>query len=241
MDINKVRFLTKQQTRLTKKIYNTMKASIIVPSELEDITLGQYQDFLVLGDKITNEELISIFCNISVIEAKQLPLNVFETIAVKIVEVLTRAQQDIQHKQRFVLNGSNYGMIPNLEEITYGENKDLTTYLGDWKNMHMAMAVLYRPIKKTTNGLYEITTYEGTSKTREVMKQMPLNIVIGANSFFYNLTEALLNAIPNYLERVQRESNLSKEQIQEVSTKQIGDPMTKSIALLRETLEGLKR
>lgn len=218
-----------------------MTKHIIVPSELEDITLGQYQAFLEIGDKITNEQLISIFCNVTVTQALQLPLSVFETAAVKIVEVLTRAQTDVELTQTFVLNGSNYGMIPNLEEITYGENKDLTTYLSDWKNMHMAMAVLYRPIKKTFNGTYEIESYEGTSKTREGMKQMPLDIVIGANSFFYNLTEALLNAIPNYLEQVQRDSNLSKEQTQVVSTKQIGDPMTKSIALLRETLDGLKR
>lgn len=216
-----------------------MTKEIIVPSELNDITLRQYQAFLEKGDDIKNEELISIFCNITVAEALQLPINVFEIAAVRIVEVLTTAQQDIEHTQTFDLNGVRYGLIPNLEEITYGENKDLTTYLSDWKTMDRAMAVIYRPIVKTLNNTYEIEKYEGTSKHREAMQHMPLNYVIGANSFFYNLTEALLFAIPNYLKRVQE--SVSKEQTHKASTKETGEAMTRSIALLRETLEGLKK
>tara|TARA_R110002050_G_scaffold10018_2_gene34892 strand:+ start:921 stop:1595 length:675 start_codon:yes stop_codon:yes gene_type:complete len=224
-----------------------MRKEIIVPSELEDITLRQYQAFLKLGDDIKHEELISIFCNMTVVEALQLPINVFEQATLKVVEVLTTAQQEVKHTQTLVLNGVKYGMIPNLEKISYGENKDLTTYLSDWQNMHMAMAVLYRPIEKTFNGMYSIESYEGASKHKEAMLDMPLNHVIGANSFFYNLTEALLNAIPSYLERVIRNSNsktvqsFKDQQMQEEYIKQTGDPMMRSIALLKETLEGLKR
>ena len=103
----------------------------------------------------------------------------------------------------------------------------------------MAMAVLFRPIVMKNKDMYVIEPYEGTSKYKDVMKHMPLDIVIGAQSFFYNLTEALLYAIPNYLNKLKDSNN--KEQIHKASTKQIGEAMTKSIALLKETLEGLKR
>ena len=62
------------------------------------------------------------------------------------------------------------------------------------------MAVLYRPIKQKLGARYLIEDYEGSHKYSETMKQMPLGVVMGAMVFFYNLTNALLKAIPNYLE-----------------------------------------
>jgi len=224
-----------------------MTKEIIVPSTLGDITLRQYQAFLLKQEDIKNEELISIFCNISVIEAMQLPINVFELAAVKIVQVLTINHKEIELKHRFNINNTEYGMITNLEEITYGENKDITNYISDWKTMNQAMAVLYRPITKTFNSTYKIESYEGTSKHKDAMLDMPVDVAIGVQNFFYNLTEALLNAIPNYLEQVHKDSNRKTiqsnkdQQMQEEYIKRTGDPMMRSIALLKETLEGLKR
>ena len=128
-------------------------------------------------------------------------------------------------------------MIPNLSDITYGENKDITTFLTDWSTIHLAMSVLFRPIVRTANGTYEIEKYVGIAD-RELMRQMPLDVVLGANLFFYRLLEELLKAIPNYLEQVAMDH---KGQMQEESSKQTGEAMKKSILLLRETLEGLKK
>ena len=139
---------------------------------------------------------------------------------------------------RFKLNGTEYGMIPNLDEITYGENKDLMGYLGDWKTMHLAMSVLYRPITQTLGSTYSIEKYSGTKEHRDVMQHMALDIVLGAQVFFCRLTEELLRAIPNYLERVVHNN---KGQMQDQSTKQTGEAMMRYSASLRETLEDLRR
>ena len=218
-----------------------------VPNHLGEITLKQYQEFASKGEEVTNEEIVSIFCKITLEEVLQLPAHAYEQAVVLLGELLQQSTTNQELIQTFKLNGTQYGMIPNLEEITYGENKDLVAYLADWKTMHMAMSVLFRPIDIKAGQTYSIEKYEGTSSHRDIMIHMPLDIVMSAQSFFYNLTEALLHAIPSYLEQVQRESNSKTvqsskdQQTQEEYIKQTGDPMMKSIALLRETLEGLKR
>ena len=41
------------------------------------------------------------------------------------------------------MRGVEYGFIPNLDDMSFGEYVDLDTYIGDWQNIHRAMAVLY--------------------------------------------------------------------------------------------------
>ena len=133
-----------------------------------------------------------------------LPADKIEGFAEQINSVF---EQDKQFTPTFVLNGVKYGFIPKLDSITYGENKDLTTYLNDFDNMNKAMAVMYRPIIHEQRGKYLIEDYEGSSRYSEVMKQAPLSVVLGATVFFYNLTNGLLKAIPNYLgEELEKES-----------------------------------
>ena len=134
------------------------------------------------------------------------------------------------------MSGNEYGFIPNLDEITYGENKDITSYISDWKTMHKAMAVLYRPIKQKQNSKYLIDDYEGSHNYSEVMKNMPLDVVLGAMVFFWNLTNALLNSIPNYLEK-----EIKQAQMQGVDLAESGEAIQNSMHLLKETLQNLNR
>jgi hypothetical protein len=102
--------------------------------------------------------------------------------------------------------------------------------------MHKAMAVLYRPITQTQKGKYLIQEYNGTREYSELMKQMPLSVVMGAMVFFYNLTNELLNHIPSYLER-----EMEKEQMKGVISDENGEAIKKSIHLLKATLEDLTK
>ena len=102
--------------------------------------------------------------------------------------------------------------------------------------MHKAMAVLYRPIKQKLGARYLIEDYEGSHKYSEAMKEMPLGIVMGAMVFFYNLTNALLKAIPSYLER-----QAKKEQTTGAISAENGEAIKKYIHLLKETSEDLMR
>ena len=180
-----------------------MRIEITIPESLDDITLEQYQVFSKIEEP-TIDQTLTTFLNISQKELNMLPADKIEGFAEQINSVF---EQDKQFTPTFVLNGIKYGFIPKLDSITYGENKDLTTYLNDFDNMNKAMAVMYRPIIHEQRGKYLIEDYEGSSKYSEVMKQAPLSVVLGATVFFYNLMSGLLKAIPNYLgEELEKES-----------------------------------
>ena len=97
-----------------------------------------------------------------------------------------------------------FGFIPNLDEMTLGEYIDLDTYFGDWDNMHKAMSVLYRPITKEKGNLYNIEEYDGT-KYSDVLKLMPLDVVLGSIFFFYNLSSELFDNYPELFDGGNRE------------------------------------
>ena len=152
------------------------------------------------------------------------------------MNVLDLFKQKHDFIPKFKMSGNEYGFIPNLDEITYGENKDVTAYINDWETMHKAMAVLFRPVKQKQRDKYIIEDYEGSHKYSEVMKDMPLDIVMGAMVFFYNLTNVLLKSIPSFLEK-----EMKKEQMQGVISPENGEAIQNSILLLRQTLQDLNK
>lgn len=135
------------------------------------------------------------------------------------------------------IDGVEYGFIPNLDDITYGENTDIVNYVSDWQTMHKAMAVMYRPIKQKIGNRYLIEEYVSSDKYSEIMKDAPLDVVLGCLVFFYNLTNELLNYIPNYLQKLAKKEEAL---LQGVSTTN-GEDIQKYIALLKETSAGLKK
>ena len=98
------------------------------------------------------------------------------------------------------------------------------------------MAVLFRPIKHKQRDKYIIEEYEGSQKYSEIMKEMPLDIVMGSMVFFYNLTNVLLKSIPSFLEK-----EMKREQMQGVISKENGGLIANSILLLNQTLQDLNK
>ena len=209
-----------------------MKVEINIPESLNDITLEQYQRFLSI-EQPTNEDLLSCFLNINLEAINKINASKFDEYVVTINGLFEVKQE---HELRFVLNGVEFGFIPNLDVISYGENKDITTYVNDWQSMNKAMAVLYRPIKQQQGKKYLIEEYDGTSKYSELMKQMPLGIVMGSMLFFWNLTNELLNCIPSYLEK-----EMEKQAKTELISAENGAAIRNLTTSLRETLEDLTR
>ena len=209
-----------------------MRLEIEIPENLEDITLEQYQKFLSIENP-SNDDLLSVFLNLNQQGIDKIKASEVDRLVV-LINSLFEVKQE--HKLKFNLRGQEFGFIPDIDNITYGENKDITTYVNDWQSMHKAMAVLYRPITQTQKGKYLIQEYNGTREYSELMKQMPLSVAMGAMVFFYNLTNELLNYIPSYLEKV-----TVQEQMKGVISAENGELIQKSIALLKVTLEDLKR
>jgi len=202
--------------------------------KLRDVPLHRYQKFAIL-DNPTNDDLLKCFLGISQKELNGMPYDTAENYLKDIENQLAE-----EHKlvRTFKLNGEHYGFIPNLDEITYGENVDVTKYIGEYGSMHKAMAVLYRPIKQKINDKYLIEDYEGTYSRAEKMKDMPLSVALGAIVFFYNLTNELLNYTLNYLEI---QVKMEKESQEQIISQENGKDILNSIHSLKEILLGLRK
>ena len=186
-----------------------MELKVIVPTSLSEITLEQYQRFARLeGDNefLTNKSL-EIFCNVPL---EQLPNVRFKDVSNVFNHINATMQEKPSLTQRFTLNGQEYGFIPSLEDITYGEFVDLDSYMSDTQNLHKTMAVLYRPITQKAGKRYQIEPYESATKYCDTMKAAPMDVVMGAVLFFWTLGKELLIATMTSLEAHQMKNSRQK-------------------------------
>ena len=99
------------------------------------------------------------------------------------------------------------------------------------------MAVLYRPITRRLGEKYLIEDYEGSDKYSEALKEMPLDIALGAYVFFYHLGNELLKSTMTYLEEnPQVQSILNKHNLENA-----GDGTQVYMHSLKEMLEDLMK
>ena len=214
-----------------------MKIKIKVPSDLSEITLYDYQRYMNVIDN-SNDELfiaqktVSIFCNISLQQTLQININDIYSIVEHLKDVFN-SKPSLQ--QRISFKGHDLGFIPKLDDISLGELIDLSNSINDVQKLHIAMGVLYRPIKAKFKDMYEIEEYNADEGIMEVMKSLPLDVVFGAMLFFYHLANDLLKAIPKYLKEKVVEMSTHSKHNSEVN----GDGITQSIDLLTEMLQDL--
>ena len=160
-----------------------MKASLNIPNQLSEISLKKYQKFIKLNTEDIDErfiqiKMIEIFCQIS----HQDVLKIKFIDADRVTEILGNMfTQKPALVTKFTLNGVEYGFVPDLNEISFGEYIDLDTYLGDWENIHIAMNVLYRPIEQRKGSRYTIQDYNVDKK--DILLDMPLDAVISSVFF----------------------------------------------------------
>ena len=177
-----------------------MKVEINVPDSLKEITLDQYQRFEKLNTEENKEstfllqKMVEIFCNIPLKQVLQIKATDINNICEELSKLFNNEPKFID---RFTLNDKEFGFIPKLDDISFGEYVDLDTYLADWDLMNKAIGVLYRPITYKKKQQYLIEEYESAEKYD--MTEVTLDIVFGAIVFFYSLKNELQKTILNYL------------------------------------------
>jgi len=178
-----------------------MKVDLQVPTSLNDIPLYQYQKFIKTfenTDDITEEyagiKMLEIFCGLKIDEALDVKISDVNIITDKINKALSEKPLLVT---RFKLGNTEFGFVPQLDDLTFGEFVDIENNIGDWETMHKAMAVLYRPITDRIKGKYQIEKYRGDS-WHDAMLNMPSSVAISAINFFFHLENDLLKATLAY-------------------------------------------
>ena len=216
---------------------------LIVPSSLEEISLSKYQRYLKefeYSKSQKNQEtylglkMLEIFCEITEDQAKQIDSDSANKVVRILVDLLSQEQTLVES---FNLGGINFGWIPKLDNLSFGEFLDVNNNIDKWEDMVTAMGVLYRPVTgRAKDGKYLIEKYEG-DKYHEILKEMPLSVVLGATVFFWNLGLDLVTSILNSLE----EEMSKMSSVQRASFQESGDGLLHSLNSLKMTLQELKR
>jgi hypothetical protein len=215
-----------------------VKVELSVPTNLESIELWQYQKYMGVVEtnkdqeatEFLNLKLVEIFCGVSLKDVSSINMKDFNKITEIIGNAFAEETPLIRH---FELDGIEFGFVPNLDKISIGEYIDIESNLSGFKNMHKAMAVLYRPVTKKHKEKYQVEEYTGYSKYSEALKYMPLNAALGAMVFFYRLEKDLLNITLKCLE----EEKDNKQIIQALRRFQVnGDGISQFTDLLEEKL-----
>lgn len=178
-----------------------MKIKLYIPETLKDISLRQYQKWLKLTDGkemdlFLQQKMVEIFCGVPIQNVITMKVLDVYDINLKINEIFESKPKLVE---RFIFNQVEYGFIPKLDDISFGEFVDLDSYLNDWQMMHKAMAILYRPVTVERKGYYNIEVYD--SADAYDLRDISMEIVLGAMVFFWNLRNELTKSILNYLSK----------------------------------------
>jgi len=220
-----------------------MKTEIVIPTSLSEIPLKSYQEFMKVVEKSNDEEFIGqktieIFCGLKMKDVVKVKWSDVKSLTLHLNEIF-KAKPKFQ--ATFKIDNTEFGFIPNLEDMTFGEYIDLESNISSVETFHKAMAVMYRPITKKVKDRYEIFEYTGSDEFSDVMKFAPLNVVLGATVFFSTLGSDLVQHTLTSLEKEIQKNPKIMTLAKERNLINDGDGTIQSMRFLRETLQSLMK
>lgn len=187
-----------------------MNFDIIIPEKLNDLTLGQWQRVVELetSDKVSREFYIRKVLEIIYgIDGDNLEKIKASDVELMMDAVTKTIEQKPEFQTRFILKGVEYGLIPNFDDMTFGEFVDLEEYQGKGggdaetpeshpEDYHKLMSILFRPIiAKQSGRRYTIEPYKGSGD----LSGMPLGVAMGVLAFFLTIGSQLISDTLNSL------------------------------------------
>lgn len=195
------------------------KLKLRIPESLSEITLDQYQTWVKIATTESNKDTyflkqktIEILCKV--------PLKFVATITHKNVDkifnelsIMLSGIDQLENTDRekiIIIDGVEYGFIPDFENLSSGEYADLEARVTDFSEWHNAMAIMYRPITLKLKDKYMIKDYEGI-ENEWLMKRIPADKAIKAVFFLINCLAILEKSLEGYLkEELHRTPALNK-------------------------------
>jgi hypothetical protein len=218
-----------------------MKTEIVVPTSLSEIPLKSYQEFMKVAENSNDEEFIAqktieIFCGLRMKDVIKVKYSDVKEISIHLNEIFKTKPK---FTPTFKIDKMEFGFIPNLEDMTFGEYIDLESNITNVQTFHKAMAVMYRPITRRIKDKYEIFEYRGSDEFSDIMKFAPLDVVMGATVFFWNLGNDLVQHTLTCLETEIKTNKKLMNSAKERNLIKSGDGIIQSMQSLKETLQNL--
>jgi hypothetical protein len=175
----------------------------------EDVTLEKFMQLSLDTEKTTTQEVEETIAILS-----DLPRKLIKELSLKDVANLFERVSSIEMQTEGLLtkiieiDGKEYGMHPDLSEITLGEYADIETFINEGLKKHLPeiMAILFRPVIDKEGEAYAIEAYDGKITTRaEKMKKMSAEQVQSVLVFFWTFVRIFIAILPlSLMEEVKR-------------------------------------
>ena len=171
-----------------------------------EITIEQFQRLKHKEDlyKSSPADLLSMLLSVPVNELKDLPLNQMEFVQSYLMSQMTETSLNDELHNVFTHNGVEYGLENDWSKLAWGAWMDMEVFSAEniEENIHLLMAILYRPIIEKKNGKYKIAPYKADEiEDRAYMfRQLPVKYWFGASSFFFLTATIYTSNIKSSLE-----------------------------------------
>lgn len=185
-----------------------------LPTEWNEVSISQYSKLMKVLD---NEDASEIEVIVRTLEAlvgiesrvlTKTPLKYLKSVYIELA-ILTSKEPANHLKKVIEIDGVEYGMIPDFNDLTLGEFVDLDNYLQDsWNNLVKIFAVLYRPIVERKGDKYIIEDYtlKDIKERREIFSdKLSIDTAFGAMIFFYDIGSKLIENMVSSLEMQNQE------------------------------------
>ena len=186
---------------------------ISIPQSYEDITLRKY---LELQRELKNYEddveaqsavLVTYLCGIDSKDLSGLGRADYVNISADISSWIGNTNYPLQ--QLIWIDGVEYGLEPNLSNMSYGAYADITQYdtitIDD--NWAKIMSILYRPVTKKVRDTYEIERYTGSVDYNKFL-DVTMDKHFGTLFFFVHLSTDLVKSILNSTKEAETNPNI---------------------------------
>jgi hypothetical protein len=171
-----------------------------------EITIEQFQRLQNKEElyKKSPPDLLSLFLNVPVNELKDLPLNQMEFVQSYLMSQMTESSLKDEVYNVFTHNGVEYGLENDWSKLAWGAWMDMEVFSSEKieENIHLIMAILYRPIVEKKNGKYKIKPYKADEIEDRAyeFRQLPIKYWFGASGFFFLTATIYTSNIKSSLE-----------------------------------------
>tara|TARA_R110000787_G_scaffold38050_4_gene96157 strand:- start:7133 stop:7726 length:594 start_codon:yes stop_codon:yes gene_type:complete len=180
-----------------------MKFKLTFPTSYDEITLQQYQEITALEDQYDSDihRVMAAIRILTKADEKQLMQISSKDIPriEKVLAWLKTPPEKTEVRDRFTMDGVEYGLVPDMDNLTVGEFADLENQCEEAdKNMHEILAILYRPVVRTVSNWYEIEPYRPSVEKGKAMLNAPFGVAVSLMVFFSVIERELVMSSPQY-------------------------------------------
>mgnify|MGYP003154880076 CR=1 FL=1 len=177
------------------------KESYHLPQKWDEVSIKQYQELMVIAEDEELKKLeikvrsISILTGCDVGKITKAPMSHLNKVYDKLA-ILTSDMPNKTLRNVIEIEGQEYGFIPDMKDLTFGEFVDIDTWMQDgYRNLVDILSVLYRPVVKRKGDRYKIEEYKTSGRAERAdifARSMSIDSVYGAMVFFYTIGEKLI-------------------------------------------------